>query len=200
MNAFVEQYMQYNMDVVIVDTGHSYSGLCSYFNGKYVTYTEENPITLNPFLIEEGEYNIEKKDFLCTLIALLWKGVDGSFSNVERDVISNLISSYYASYFNPAGNTQCSINELSFNSFYDYALARIPEIKKEERIPFNLDEFRYVLKKYYRGGEFESILNEASDQSLFSERFIVFEIDSIRENRLLFPIMWRSALTLIGLI
>lgn len=186
MNALVEQYMLYNMDVVIVDTGHSYSGLCSYYKGKYITYTEKKPITMNPFQIEESEYTIEKKDFLATLIGLLWKGTEGTVSNVERDVIANLISSYYTSYFI---EEEYLIPDLSFNTFYEFALFKIPKIKREDQIPFDLEEFRYVLKKFYRGGEFESILNETSDASLFTERFIVFEIDAVKENKILFPIV-----------
>ena len=99
MNALIEQYCLYNMDMVIVDTGHSYSGLCSYYNGKYITYTDEKPITMNPFQIRQDEYNIEKKDFLSTLIGLLWKGVDGTFTQVERDVMSHVLSAYYHQYF-----------------------------------------------------------------------------------------------------
>jgi hypothetical protein len=276
MNSLIEQYMLYNMDMVIVDTGHSYSGLCEYYKGKYITYTDKKPITMNPFQIGEDEYNIEKKDFLSTLIGLLWKGADGIFSQVERDVISNVISAYYQQYFNqeelpvltkkefftirrivleemkvepgvmPFAETELDIvfdeeelsnndqalvdglgdglNEtlspfraaldqkyhdavrrermarlkqkyphpidgLNFNSFYEYALWKIPIIKQEERIPFNVDEFRYVLKKFYKGGEFAPILNEAADSSLFTERFIVFEIDAVKENRVLFPIV-----------
>lgn len=183
INSLTEQYLLYNMDVVIVDTGHSYSGLCSYYNGKYITYTDKKPITMNPFQITEAEYNIEKKDFLVTLISLLWKGAEGSISSVERDVISNVISTYYSYGFGEADYPFC------FNTFYDFALTKIPQIKQEERIPFDVDEFRYVLKKFSKGGEFQSILNEAADQSLFTERFIVFEIDSIKENRILFPIV-----------
>jgi len=81
------------------------------------------------------------------------------------------------------------IEGLSFNSFYAFALVKIPEIKQEERIPFEIDEFRYVLKKFYRGGEFAQILNEPADESLFTAPFIVFEIDSIKEHRVLFPIV-----------
>lgn len=186
MNALVQQYMLYNMDLVIVDTGHSYSGLCAYFGGRYITWSDTKPITMNPFAIGEDEYNIEKKDFLITLICLLWKGADGIVSQVERDVISNVISSYYAGSF---GERDAGIKKLDFNSFYEFALRKIPHIKNEERIPFDLDEFRYVLKKFYRGGEFDTILNEATDASLFSERFIVFEIDAVKENRILFPIV-----------
>ena len=184
MNALVEQYMLYNMDVVIVDVGHSYSGLCAYYKGKYITYSEDKPITMNPFLVSEDEYNIEKKDFLVTLIALLWKGAEGVFTTVERDVIAQVISSYYQIYFSGS-----SIKELSFNSFYDFALIKIPEIKRAEQIPFDIDEFRYVLKKFYRGGEYASILNEAADESLFGERFIVYEIDNLQGNKILFPIV-----------
>jgi len=183
MNALIEQYMLYNMDMVIVDTGHSYSGLCSYYKGKYITYTDKKPITMNPFAITPDEYNIEKKDFLVTLICLLWKGAEGHISQIERDVIAHTVSAYFAYHFveeNP---------DLNFNSFYDFALVKIPEIKKEEQIPFDYDELKYVLKKFYRHGEFESILNEQADDSLFTERFIVFEIDSIKEHRMLFPIV-----------
>lgn len=181
MNALIEQYMLYNMDMVIVDTGHSYSGLCSYYKGKYITYTDKNPITMNPFRITEAEYNIEKKDFLCTLIGVTWKGAEGTLSPVERDVIANVISAYYSKLFAEDG-------DLSFNTFYEFALEKIPEIRAEEKIIFDFDEFRYVLKKFYKGGEFAPILNKEADKSLFAERFIVFEIDSIKENRTLFPI------------
>ena len=183
MNAMIEQYCLYNMDMVIVDTGHSYSGLCAYYGGKYITYTDQKPITMNPFAIKAEEYNIEKKDFLITLICLLWKGADGNISQVERDVISHTISAYFNEQF--AGDNPA----MDFNSFYEFALVKIPQIKAEEQIPFDHDEFRYVLKKFYKGGEFATILNEQADESLFGERFIVFEIDSIKEHKVLFPIV-----------
>jgi conjugation system TraG family ATPase len=182
VNSFAEQYMLYNMDMVIVDTGDSYSGLCSYYKGKYITYTEKEPITMNPFQIDESEYNIEKKDFLCTLIGVAWKGAEGTFSPVERDVIANVISAYYSKFFSEK-------EELKFDTFYEFAIEKIPEIRTEENISFDLDEFRYVLKKFYKGGEFATILNKEADKSLFTERFIVFEIDSIKESKILFPIV-----------
>lgn len=191
VNALVEQYLLYNMDVVIVDVGHSYSGLCAYYGGRYITYREDKPITMNPFLISESEYNIEKKDFLITLVTLLWKGADGQVSTVERDVIAQLISAYYQHYFSDKGLTDqypYRIEKLDFNSFYEFTLHKIPQIKADEQIPFDLEEFRFVLKKFYRGGEYQTILNESADASLFSESFIVFEIDSV-QNSILFPII-----------
>ncbi|MFD2285969.1 TraG family conjugative transposon ATPase [Pedobacter petrophilus] len=184
MNSLLEQYMLYNYDVVIVDVGHSYSGLCSYFGGKYYTYTEGNPITMNPFLISEPEYNIEKKDFLKTLIGLLLKGADGNVSQIEDTVFSNVLSAYYSDFFLGEGDF-----ELCFDSFYHYSVAKIEEIKRNEKISFDLDEYRYVLKKFCVGGEYGRLLNESADSSDFTERFIVYEIDSIKENRVLFPIV-----------
>lgn len=184
MNALVEQYCLYNVDVVVVDVGHSYSGLCSYYKGKYITYSEEKPITMNPFLVSEAEYNLEKKDFLITLVALLWKGQDGLLSSVERDVIAQTINAYYRHYYG-----ENLTGQLSFNTFYDFCLQKIPEIQKAEQIPFDMDEFRYVLKKFYKGGEYATILNEAADESLFGERFIVYEIDNLQGNRILLPIV-----------
>jgi type IV secretory pathway VirB4 component len=290
MNSIIEQYMLYNMDIVIVDTGHSYSGLCSYFNGRYITYSETNPITMNPFAISKEEFNIEKRDFLGTLIVLLWKNADGSASGVERDMISNVINSYYSSYFDGYGGLSVRVEEnikkevqigiddtdiwnlvnnhigyiiekqnkyalsfglkinssdheipegiysaiekyffrrffndefsqrcemeflkhdelkrkefndnkishLSFDSFYKYAIYKIPSSLDEENgngkdsINFNFIEFRYVLRKFCSGEEFGETLNQKVDDSLFSERFIVFEIDSIKEHKILFPIV-----------
>jgi len=172
------------MDVLIVDTGHSYFGLCSYYGGLYITCSERDTITTNPFAIAESEFNIEKKDYLLTLISVLWKSAEGKVSQVESDVISNTISAYYASYFKGEG-----VKRLCFDSFYDFALEYIPEIKEREKISFDFDEFRFVLKKFCSGGEYGDTLNKEVDKSLFEEPFIVFEIDAIKENKVLFPIV-----------
>lgn len=191
MNALVEQYCRYNMDVVIVDTGDSYSGLCSYYGGKYITYTEEKPISMNPFAISQQEFNLEKKDFLKTLIALLWKGADGQLTQIEDTVLSNVLSSYYYEHFwlDPGEQNPSRPAKLDFDSFYTYSVDRIRDITEQESISFDLDEYRYVLRKFHSGQEFGTVLNEDADSSLFSEGFIVFEIDNLKENKVLFPIV-----------
>jgi conjugation system TraG family ATPase len=191
MNALVEQYCRYNMDVVIVDTGDSYSGLCSYYGGKYITYTEEKPISMNPFAMSQKEFNLEKKDFLKTLIALLWKGADGQLTQIEDTVISNVLSSYYYEHFwlDPGPQNPRRPDKLDFDSFYTYSVERIREITEQESVTFDLDEYRYVLRKFFSGQEFGTVLNEDADASLFAEPFIVFEIDNVKENKVLFPIV-----------
>ncbi|AZI25807.1 TraG family conjugative transposon ATPase [Pedobacter sp. G11] len=185
MNSLVEQYLLYNMDVVIVDTGHSYSGLCAYYQGTYLTYSEQKPITMNPFAFSIDEYNIEKRDFLKTLVFLLLKGPQGEVSTVEDTVISGVIASFYSDHF--AGNNDSA--QLNFDVFYHYSVARIESICQEDHISFDYVSYRFVLKKFCLGQEFGELLNLSTDASLLEEKLVVFEIDSIREHRVLFPIV-----------
>jgi conjugation system TraG family ATPase len=185
MNHLVRQYYAQDTDVVLVDTGHSYSGLCSYYGGKYITYSEQKPITMNPFRIGENEYNEEKREFLKSLIGLLWKGADGFLNQVEDSVLMSTIQAYYKVYFSKGGKDR---SQLSFNTFYEFSMTHIQTIIERERINFDLNEFQFILKKFYEGGEYAAILNDDIDQSLFDESFIVFEIDAIKEHKVLFPI------------
>ena len=99
MNSVVRQLHEHGTDVVIVDTGNSYEGLCEYLGGKYISYTEEKPITMNPFNITKAELNIEKIDFLKNLILLIWKGSDSKISELEFRIIEQIVTDYYDAYF-----------------------------------------------------------------------------------------------------
>lgn len=184
MNHLVRQYMQYDTDVILVDTGHSYSGICSYYGGRYITYSEENPITMNPFKITKEEYNEEKREFIKSLIVLLWKGADGIANQTEDTVITTVVSSYFTAYF----ESDKTEEYLGFNSFYEYSIDEIKKIKDSEDIEFDVKTYKFILKKFYKGGDYDTILNSDVDSSLFDEKFIVFEIDAIKEHKILFPI------------
>ena len=332
MNNIIEQYLTYNYDVVIVDTGDSYSGTCKYKGGRYIQYTEEKPITMNPFLMDQKEFNIEKIEFLTNLIFLIWQGPDSSMSSAQKSILDNVLMSYYHGYFNsgtpwyenktseelilylckyniheddlfseyeneakgqytyydilgisfdassdeikeagrkllkfyhPDKNInnpeyECEIfykvyeaydtlndkerrkiynetqlilikssditrkprsaeewnesfrraiirkivelekklvvTELSFNGFYDYCDQFLPiylNNKKHHIIEkeFNLRTFLFVLKDFYKGGRYGTTLNDSADNTLFDESFIVFEIDNVKDNPKLFPIV-----------
>lgn len=305
MNSIVRQLHEQNTDIVMVDTGNSYEGLCEYLGGKYISYTKEHPITMNPFRIRREEINVEKIDFLKNLVLLVWKGAQGNVSKEEDKVVNMVITEYYNVYFNgfdgfseeqradmlrslqidirgkeddpeeerykqkrmkeisqwkkrmeyiaqsekeakekgeevseEAHSTalrklmqdeseltpedmelseeeiykkermkwwtnsigdritsiecrrkELTVPSLSFNTFYEYAMQRVPDICKENKIEFDFSSFRFMLKDFYRGGIFETTLNEDFDGSLFDETFIVFEIDSIKEHKLLFPLV-----------
>ena len=298
MNTVVRQYYEQNTDVVIVDTGDSYEGICGYFGGTYISYTKEHPISMNPFKVTEVEYTQnfgEKKNFLKSLIFLIFKGSQEP-TKIEDTIINKVIVDYYREYFTPfkgyddnerkelydrlvldskingeyekyeeelqtrngtgsfdvtdedrekytrnqriseklqaiiddsaatvgektAASNQLQrltpeivegkflekinreiermeqkrkslkVTELNFNSFYEYAIQRIPQIMQQDRIQFEIDNFRAILSPFYKGGELEYTLNNDMDGSLFDEQFIVFEIDKVKDDPVLFPII-----------
>lgn len=332
MNNIVEQYLTYNYDVIIVDTGDSYSGTCKYKGGRYIQYTEEKPITMNPFLMNKEEFNIEKIEFLTNLIFLIWQGADASMTNTQKSILDNVLMAYYHQYFNAGTNwfenkdsdelmqylkkynideeeierefeeqfkasetyydilgisfdapseeiketgrklikqhhpdtnignpdydssvffkifeayetltdenrrkvynetqliliksksiinrpenaqewndayrkaiirkieqleEKLLVRDLSFNGFYDYCEKFLPVFlnNKKHKIgegEFNLRTFLFVLKDFYKGGRYGTTLNESADNTLFDEPFIVFEIDNVKDNPKLFPIV-----------
>lgn len=207
VNSLVEQWMLADTDIVLVDTGHSYIGLCNYYHGKYITYSEEKPITMNPFRITKEEYNEEKIDFLKSLVIMLWKGSEGTADPIEDTLLTNIISSYYKAYWTQEERTltdeekelmftdgqtvqnTAKIETLNFNSFFEFSIGEIKRTIQNKHIEFNLNNFIFVLLKFYKKGKYEKILNDDFDNTLFEEKFIVFEIDSIKENKVLFPIV-----------
>ncbi len=309
-NSVVRQLLEQHTDVVMVDTGDSYEGICGYFGGTYISYTKEKPISMNPFKVTKEEYELnfgEKKNFLKSLIFLIFKGNELP-SKIEDMLVNQTIVEYYDAYFHPfekftekereglrqkllvdakmeedydnystkmedidelinnteeppskveenrmlmlpteahrqklirqyrslnalahdQGATQAEreralcimekfkkelyensflikiekqidylevqkrrlrVKELSFNSYYEFALERIPQITSQEKISFGIRDFAAILKQFYRGGELETTLNSDLDVNLFDERFIVFEIDKIKDDPVLFPIV-----------
>lgn len=298
MNTVMRQYREQDTDIVIIDTGDSYEGLCSYFDGTYISYSKEKPISMNPFKVTDAEYNEnfgEKKNFLKSLIFQLFKGAEFP-TKLEDAVINQTIVEYYEEYFHPfegfneeerkemktkllledkkngeydkfeeeleerygdeyeieeleykklsdrdkriseklkaviedraategekevaqralqrltpevienkylmriehqidkieRQKKKLKVTELSFNSYYEFAVERIPKIMKQQNIQFNIHDFATILQAFYKGGENESILNNDIDGSLFDEKFIVFEIDKVKDDPVLFPIL-----------
>ena len=185
VNSMVRQAHEQDTDIVLVDTGNSYEGLCEYFCGKYISYTEEHPITMNPFKIRREEWNIEKLGFLKNLVMLIWKGSQGTVSKTEDRMIEQVINEYYDAYF-----TTKRVSNLCFNTFYEFSTERLPKICEENGLHgIDLSSYNYLLKDFYKGGSHEVTLNENMDSSLFDETFIVFEIDSIKDDPLLFPLV-----------
>ena len=234
INSVVRQLHEQGTDVVMVDTGNSYEGLCEYLGGKYISYTEERPITMNPFRINREEYNIEKIDFLKNLILMIWKGSDSQIPEIEFRIVEQIIIDYYDAYFNgftrytdeqrevllknlfaaasrknpnkpprevdemvrkqievlEARRAALKVSELNFNSFFDYSFDRLEQICTENDITtISYSTYSTMLQPFYKGGAYEKILNENVDSALFDETFIVFEVDAIKENKKLFPIV-----------
>ncbi len=193
MNHMLRQYWEQGAHILLVDTGNSYQGLCSLIrevtgsqDGIYQTYTEENPISFNPFYTEDYQYDIEKKESIKTLIMTLWKRDTEQPTRSEEVALSNAVSLYIERI------RQNRDIEPSFNTFYEYVQGDYREVlrkKKYREKDFDVDGFLNVLEPFYRGGEYDFLLNSDKRIDLLGKRFIVFEIDSIRDHRVLLPVV-----------
>jgi conjugation system TraG family ATPase len=173
--------------ILIVDLGGSYKGLCALVGGYYFTYTETDPIRFNPFFLAAGEaLDTEKKESLKALLVTLWKQEHETFNRSEYVALSNALQGYYARLENDATIYPC------FNSFYEYLQSDYVTVLQEHRVKdrdFDIENFLYVLRPYYRGGEFDYLLNATENLGLLSKRFIVFELDNIKDNPILLPVV-----------
>ena len=183
-NHMCRQYWEQGTHIVLVDTGNSYQGLCNFINrrthgedGVYFTYTEQNPISFNPFYTDDGVFDIEKRESIKTLIMTLWKRDNEPPTRSEEVALSNAVSLYI---------DRLKYDESvvpSFNTFYEFVktdYAAILDAKKVREKDFDLANFLNVLEPYYEGGEYDFLLNSEKQLDLLSKRFIVFEIDAIK--------------------
>lgn len=186
-NHMVRSYYEQGTHIVLVDVGHSYKGLCDMVNGYYFTYSEDNPIRFNPFFIGEGDsLDTEKKESIKTLLLALWKKDDEEFKRSEYVALSNAIGSYYALLETNSSLFPC------FDTFYEFLRDHYVDVLKGDRVKekdFDIDNFLYVLRPYYSGGEFDYLLNATENLNLLQERFIVFELDQIKDHPILFPVV-----------
>lgn len=194
-NHLTRQYYEQGAHILLIDTGNSYEGLCNLIHnrthgedGVYYTYTEEKPISFNPFFTEDGVFDVEKKDSIKTLLLTLWKSEDDRVSKTESGELGSALSMFLEKMKKDRDIVPC------FNSFYEFmrddyraemAQRPIPIYKQD----FDIDNFLTTLRQYYQGGRFDFLLNSKENIDLLNKRFVVFEIDAIRDNKDLFPVV-----------
>ena len=195
MNHVVRQYYEQGTHVVLIDTGHSYSGLCDMIHRKthgqdgiYYTYTEEHPISFNPFYTDDYVFDVEKKDSIVTLLLTLWKSENEEVTKTESGELGSAVSAYISMIQADHTVVPC------FDTFYEYMrdVYRTQMAERDIKVgkdDFNIDNFLTMLRQYYKGGRYDFLLNSKENIDLLSKRFIVFEIDSIKDNKELFPVV-----------
>ena len=186
-NHMVRSYYEQGTHIVLVDVGHSYKGLCDLVNGYYFTYDESNPIRFNPFYIASGDtLDTEKKESIKTLLLALWKKDDETFNRSEYVALSISLQMYYE---------KLAVDKTlfpGFDSYYEFLKNDFVSILKADKVKekdFDVENFLYVLRPYYKGGEFDYLLNARENLDLLRERFIVFELDNIKDHPILFPVV-----------
>lgn len=192
-NHLVRQYWEQGTHILLVDTGNSYKGLCDLIHQKtggddgiYFTYKENDPISFNPFFTEDYQYDIEKRDSIKTLILTLWKREDEPPRRSEEVALSNAVSLYIEKI---RKNRKIKPN---FNSFYDFVRKDYRKVLADKNVrekDFDVDGFLNVLEPYYKNGEYGYLLNSDKELDLLNKRFIVFELDVVKDNPILFPVV-----------
>lgn len=186
-NHIVRSYREQDTHVLIVDVGHSYNITCGLLNGYYFTYEETNPIRFNPFYIQDGEVlDTEKKESIKSLLIAVWKKSDEIYNRSEYVALSNALQLYYEYLKKFPDIFPC------FNSFYDFLQNEFVNVLKADNVKekdFDVSNFLYVLRPYYKGGEFDYLLNATENLDLLNEKFIVFELDNIKDHPILFPVV-----------
>jgi len=180
-------YYEQGAHVLIVDVGHSYESLCKLLNGYYFTYTEKSPMQFNPFYIADGDVlDTEKKESLKTLLVALWKRDDEAFRRSEYVALSNAIHLYYEKLASNQDIFPC------FNTFFDYLQEEYVHVLASDQVKekdFDVSNFLYVLRPYYKTGEFGYLLNATEKLDVFHQRFVVFELDAVKDHPTLFPVI-----------
>ncbi|MGC9352482.1 MAG: TraG family conjugative transposon ATPase [Mariniphaga sp.] len=192
-NHMVRQYFEQDTHILLVDTGNSYKGLCDLIHyktrgedGVYFTYTEDNPVAFNPFYTEDGVFDIEKRESIKTLILTLWKKDSEVPTRAEEVALSNAVNSFIRLIKDDTGIVP------SFNTFYEFVRKDYRDelcTKNVREKDFDVDNFLNVLEPYYKGGEYDYLLNSDKQLDLLNKRFIVFELDNIRDHKVLLPIV-----------
>ena len=194
-NHLVRQYYEQGAHILLIDTGNSYEGLCNLIHnrtngedGVYYTYTEEKPISFNPFFTDDGVFDVEKKDSIKTLLLTLWKSEDDRVTKTESGELGSALSMFLEKMKKDRDIVPC------FNSFYEFMRDEYRAEMAQRPIPiykqdFDIDNFLTTLRQYYHGGRFDFLLNSKENIDLLNKRFVVFEIDAIRDNKDLFPVV-----------
>ena len=195
MNHLTRQYYEQGSHIVLIDTGNSYQGLCGLIHRKtkgddgiYYTYSEEKPISFNPFFTDDYKFSVEKKDSIKTLLLTLWKTEDEKITKTESAELGSAVSAYIRKI------QQDRSIVPSFDTFYEYMLNEYRQELTEREIrvsreDFNIDNFLTTLRQYYKGGRYDFLLNSKENIDLLHKRFIVFEIDAVKDNAELFPVV-----------
>jgi len=192
-NHLVRNYYEQGAHILLVDTGNSYQGLCRMIHertrggdGIYITYEEDNPISFNPFYTDSGQFDVEKRESIKTLILTLWKREDEAPKRSEEVALSGAVNAYIRKI------TENREARPDFNGFYEFVdgdYRRMIAEKKVREKDFDIDGFLNVLEPFYKGGDYDFLLNSDRELDLTNRRFIVFELDNISGNKVLLPVV-----------
>lgn len=168
--------------LLVIDSGGTYRRLFEALGGKYIEYSEENPLALNPFLTKrEGMRYLasaDKIDFLTSFIGKIYKGdlESNPMTEAEKAILGKYLSLYY-------------VKERKIPTLKGFCIfLRKHKKDAEEKSLFPFTEFFTVMEPFVTG-VYALHFNSEEVDYLTDHRLICFELESLKANPKLYPLV-----------
>ena len=193
---FTNKYLKSSYDagqqVFLIDQGNSYRALCHIIreesdgkDGTYYTFEKGHPLSFNPFrnVKRFSEEDSEAMDFLFTLMATLWKNNEEAISTTALTFLKQSVIEFLQDWdgvFDPV-----------FDDYYEFLDKVFRKTLKDAEIRpehFDFESYMIALGQFVTGGTYGYLLNSRESIDILNDRFVVFEIDAIKGDKIIYPI------------
>ena len=192
MNKYLRSCYVAGQHCFLIDVGDSYRALCHIIkeesggkDGTYYTFEKGKPISFNPFrnVKRFSQADSEAMNFLFTLMVTLWKNGKVEISSSAEKYVRESISQFLRQW--PEGA------DPVFNDYFEYVRDVFGDLLKAEEAGkeyFDLKDYLISLEQFYKGGPYDYLLNSRESVNILEDRFVVFEIDHIKGDPVIYPI------------
>jgi len=192
MNKYLRSCYVAGQHCFLIDVGDSYRGLCHIIkeesdgkDGTYYTFEKGKPISFNPFrnVKRFSQADSEAMNFLFTLMVTLWKNGKVEISSSAEKYVRESISAFLRQWD--------GVSDPIFNDYFEFVRDVFGDLLKQEEAGkeyFDLKDYLISLEQFYKGGPYDYLLNSAESVNILEDRFVVFEIDHIKGDPVIYPI------------
>ncbi len=192
MNKYLKSCYDAGQHVFLIDVGDSYRALCNIIkeeskgaDGTYYTFEKGRPISFNPFRNVRRFRTADNQalNFLFTLMLTLWKNGNEVMNSASMKIVRDSIIAFIDRWSED--------RDPVFNDYYRYVRDEFclslgeKEIGKEY---FDLKDYLISLEQFYDGGVYDYLLNSNENADILNDRFVVFEIDRIKGDPVIYPV------------
>lgn len=204
MNKYLHSCYRGGAHCFLIDVGDSYRALSGIIreesggkDGTYYTFEKGRPLSFNPFRHRErfrGNDDNRSLEFLYTLMCTLWKGggpVDGSGATPVPDPMTPTELKFVGDSIDLFLGGWNAPRDPVFDDYYDFlggTFASVLQAQDVGREYFDLRDYLFALGRFHRGGPYGYLLNSPDSVDILSDRFVVFEIDRIKDDHVIYPI------------
>lgn len=192
MNKYLHSCYTAGQHCFLIDVGDSYRALCNIVreesggrDGSYYSFEKGKPISFNPFRNVERFRTAdgEALDFLFTLMCTLWKNGGETIGSTDLKFIKDSVTLFTGSWNED--------RDPVFNDYYRFMAEDFSKTLKEKAVAkeyFDLEGYLIALEQFREGGTYGYLLNSSENIDILSDRFVVFEIDHIKGDKVIYPI------------